>query len=303
MVSTLFPVCCRQSTAEAADDGDDPVSLQPPDNPPETAREDASATGGQGADDEAQPGESAAPPASESVAANPGAEADAARSEAPETEDEGGKKEEESQETTEASREGVGASPGGGGKAPGGAPPQGGAGADKQPGAGDGGVGEASADANTPPDEKVPAKTGHGSAAVPDEGKPGPESLQTRPQGAPSAARDLGGDAMDVAEEEEEEEEEPTLVRVDRTPAVGQGDSSDEEDEDDGFRVVVGREVAPSSTPVVPTKRFLRGEAGLVWFCRGNRQGHRCFCDWLTVSQLMASKTRKDAGGCKRGVD
>lgn len=213
-------------------------------------REDVPATRGQSAGVEAQP-ESTTP-------ADPDADADAdaARSEAPETKDE--ERKEESQETTEASRAGVGASPAGDGKAPDSAPPQGGAGAGEQPEAGDGGVGEASADATTPPDEKVPAKTGHGSAVEPDEANPGPESFRPRSQGAPSAARHPGGDGMDVAEEEEE----PTLVRVDRTSVVGRGDSSDEEDEDDGFRVVVGREVAPASTPVVPTKRFLRGEEG-----------------------------------------
>ena len=76
-------------------------------------------------------------------------------------------------------------------------------------------------------------------------------SKQQQPSGAAKEqqqdgpAREPGGDAMDVAEE-------PT--------AAGEVDSSDEEDEDDGFKVVVGREVAPAVTPVVPTKRFLRGE-------------------------------------------
>lgn len=41
---------------------------------------------------------------------------------------------------------------------------------------------------------------------------------------------------------------------------VVRADSSSSDEEDDGFRVVVGREAAPTVTPVVPTKRFLRGE-------------------------------------------
>lgn len=47
-------------------------------------------------------------------------------------------------------------------------------------------------------------------------------------------------------------------VRAEEKPAE-EGGSSDEED-GDGFRVVVGREAAPPAAPVAPVKRFLRGK-------------------------------------------
>eukprot|EP00752_Nemacystus_decipiens_P011004 g9778.t1 len=84
------------------------------------------------------------------------------------------------------------------------------------------------------------------------------ETIESRPggdeksDGRPPAAEPAGGadDAMDVAEVQTE---------------VGDVDSSsDEEDEDDGFKVVVGREVAPAPAPTVPAKRFLRGTNTLV---------------------------------------
>ena len=50
-------------------------------------------------------------------------------------------------------------------------------------------------------------------------------------------------------------------------PAGGglpENDSSDEDD-GDGFRIVVGREAAPPAAPAAPTKRFLRGEDVTLW--------------------------------------
>lgn len=66
-------------------------------------------------------------------------------------------------------------------------------------------------------------------------------------------AQDPQGNGLDVAGGS------TVVVQAEGKRAICQVDSSDEED--DGFRVVVGREVAPATvTPVVPTKRFLRGE-------------------------------------------
>ena len=234
-------------------ENDEPASLQRSDNPPTTVKEETAAIEGEGAGVKAQL-ESTAPPASESVAADPDG-ADAAKAEEPEIKDEG----KAGQETTEATREkeGIGASPDADEKALDIAP-QGVPGADAQPdsggngGAGNGGTGEARGDAS-PPDETASAKTGHGVAVVPDDTTGVPE-----------------GDGMDVAGEE------PALVQGDRSSVVGRVDSSDEEEEDDGFRVVVGREVAPAATPAVPTKRFLRGEKES---CRRGRGSSCGVCD------------------------
>lgn len=95
------------------------------------------------------------------------------------------------------------------------------------------------------PDEAENATHKLGSQRQPQQ--PASIAAKERPDDGP--AQEPWGDAMDVAEE-------PTLV--------GRVDSSDEEDEDDGFKVVVGREVAPAVTTAAPTKRFLRGEGSML---------------------------------------
>lgn len=65
----------------------------------------------------------------------------------------------------------------------------------------------------------------------------------------------------------QEGEEKGVVERELPIPAGGgrpEGDSSDEDD-GDGFRIVVGREVSPPVAPAAPTKRFLRGKGITLW--------------------------------------
>lgn len=109
------------------------------------------------------------------------------------------------------------------------------------------------------------AESKQDNAGEPDDAQKRPENLGKQQQTPPpekklqpaGRAQEPQGDIVNVAGE-------PTATQAEGQRAVRQIDSSDDEDEDDGFKVVVGREVAPAAvTPVVPTKRFLRGEDAL----------------------------------------
>lgn len=235
----------RKSPEESASKGDE---ANPPSPEKELATEneemsvserqgtdcadDAAATQESQGDGEAQSG-STASTADESVTAAAAAPAAAAEAKVPQMEEKG-------------------ASPGGDENA------LTGSSTGEKPDDGGGEGGETGGDA-PPLVETGTAKSEQDSVAKADEVNNPPENLGKQRQPPPSEekqqpAEEPQDDGMDVAGE-------PMIVQAEGQPTVSQVDSSDDEDEDDGFRIIVGREVAPATAaPAVPTKRFLRGE-------------------------------------------
>lgn len=125
----------------------------------------------------------------------------------------------------------------------------GGAGEKTDEGAGAGGAAAPPADAGTKIEERADTM---------------PESRVAPGEHKPTAFPQAGGDKGLV------EKELPV-------PAGGRRPESDSSDEDDGdgFRIVVGREVAPPAAPAAPTKRFLRGENVAVWCQDGSSGGNK----------------------------
>ncbi|CAM9614576.1 unnamed protein product [Laminaria digitata] len=105
-------------------------------------------------------------------------------------------------------------------------------------GAGGGGEAAAPAGAGTKIEERADAK---------------PETRVAPGEQKPAAVAQGGEDKRTV-------EKEPRISAAGGQP---ENDSSDDDD-GDGFRIVVGREVAPPAAPAAPTKRFLRGTNSLV---------------------------------------